>query len=124
MDSLERLGHSLEQVISLIHALKRENRELAEAASKAAALALKEKEAEELGSRLADARAEIERLRQEPSPDLEIVARARAAELETASMAEQLDRERAERRDERQRLQARLDDMELQRLAAERDETM
>src|SRR6266478_791788 len=111
MDSLERLGHSLEQVIALIHALKREKRELSEEASRAAAL-------------LAAARLEVERLRQEPSADLESVARARAAELETATMAEQLEKERTQWKEGKQRLQAQLQDLELRLLAAERNETM
>jgi hypothetical protein len=124
MDSLERLAHSLEAAVALIQSLRRENRELAHAASEASARAAKSGEMEGLKYSLEAAKTEIERLRQEPAVDLEAQERARQAELEAAGMAMELEEERKRRQDGQRQFEAKIGELELRLLAAERYETM
>jgi chromosome segregation ATPase len=124
MDSLDRLGYSLEQAVALIHSLRRENRELAALAASSAAAAIKKDELESLRSALDEAKIEIERLRQEPAPDIEAQERSRQAELEAASLAEQLEQERQRRQAEKKEFELKVHELELRTLAAEREETM
>jgi len=124
MDSLERLAHSLEQSVALIHSLRRENRELAGLAAEAKSSAAKKSEIEALQKALEEARIEIERLRQEPNPDIEAQERARQAEIESASLAAQFEQERQRRNTEKKEFEIKIHDLELRILAAEREETM
>ena len=126
MDSLERLSHSLEQAVALIHSLRRENRDLAKQASAAIASAKEDASSglDQMALELAAAKSEISRLKNEPSEDLISVERARQAELEAARLAEEMEALRRSQLDEKRALEERLGLLELKLLAAEREETM
>lgn len=124
MDSLERLAHSLEQAVALIHSLRRENRDLARLAAEAKSAASRLGELEGLKAGFDEAKIEIERLRQEPAVDLEAMERARQAELEAARLAEDLDSERQRRLEEKRDWELKLHALELKLLEAQREETM
>src|ERR1041385_486066 len=94
MDSLDRLSHSIEAAAALIHSLRRENRELAHAVALNAPKAALGEKAEGLEASLQEARLEIERMRREPMIDTQAQERARQAELESARLAEQVEKER------------------------------
>src|SRR6185503_12431244 len=94
MDSLDRLSHSLEAAVALIHSLRRENRDLARSMAENAARAVKNGEIEGLHRALDEARIEIERLRLEPAVDLEAQERSRQAELDAARLAQQMEEQR------------------------------
>lgn len=124
MDSLERLGHSLEQAVALIHSLRRENRELASVAAEAKLASAAKIELVSLHALLDESKIEIERLREEPAPDIEAQERARHAEIEAAGLAQQLEQERQRRYAEKKDFELKIHDLELRTLAAEREETM
>ena len=126
MDSLDRLSHNIEAAAALIQSLRRENRDLAKSAASAAATAHAQalKQAEIQQEALDQAKIEIERLRQEPAVDAEAQERARQAELEAARMAQSLETERQEWDAVKRGLEARIHELELQLLAAAREETM
>jgi hypothetical protein len=126
MDSLERLSHSLEQAIALIHSLRRENRDLAKQAASALASAREDAgaEAERMTAELAAAHVEITRLNQRPEENPELLQRVQFAELEAARFAEDLEEAKKRHGAEKLALEQRLSQLELRLLAAEREETM
>src|SRR5688572_23980017 len=117
MDSLDRLSHSLEAAVALIHSLRRENRDLARSMARSG-------EIDGLKSALDEAKVEIERLRLEPAVDLEAQERSRQAELESARLAQQLEEQVQARSAERRDFEAKIHALELKLLAAEREEVM
>jgi hypothetical protein len=142
MDSMERLAHSLEQAVALIHSLRRENRDLARAAAAAKAAEARAAALEGLGPELAAVQAALAqaqseaaaaeeraaaRLREEPAQAEARAAaeeRARQAELEAARLAAMLEDEREGRMALKAELEGKLRDMELKWMAASREETM
>src|SRR6266403_445444 len=121
MDSLERLSHSLEQAVALIHSLRRENRDLAKQASAAIASAKEDASSglDQMALELAAAKSEISRLKEQPAEDLASVERARQAELESARLAEGMEALKRSQLDEKRALEERLGLLELKLLAAE-----
>jgi hypothetical protein len=124
MDSMERLAHSLEQAVGLIHALRRENRDLARQASKASGLEARSMELEVAQVELGRLRQELEELKSVQVRDPEAQERARQAELEAAALAAQLEDEKQRRLQEKAGLEARISELELKAIAMSREETM
>jgi chromosome segregation ATPase len=94
MDSLDRLSHSLEQAVALIHSLRRENRDLARQAAVAVTSAKNDvaASAEELKTGLAKAELEAQQLHEVLGEKAALEQRVSQAELESARLAEELER--------------------------------
>jgi hypothetical protein len=125
MDSLERLSHSLEQAVSLVLSLRRENREFAAfAAQESKANAALRQDLTELKRQIDEKNLELAEARAMPGPDLEAIERARQAELEAAALAQSLEGEKRLRHDEGRFYEGKVHDLELRLMAAEREEIM
>lgn len=94
MDSLERLSHSLEQAVALIHSLRRENRDLAKQAAEALAAAKTDvaATAEELKVELAKAAIESQQLQEVLGAKAALEERLSLAELESSRLVQEIDR--------------------------------
>ncbi len=92
MDSLERLSASVEQLLLLCRALRRERDELATMLAENARTS--GTHAEVSGQAIQELRTEVQRLQQELSPEADLQRRVRESELEAAHLAQTLEDER------------------------------
>ncbi len=115
MDSLERLNHSVEQAAAQIHALRRENRDLAKGASGAQ---------DALRREIKRLESELEEHKAAPQRDEAAEERARQAELDAARVAEQAEHAKAVFEAEKASMLEKVASLELRLMHAEREEVM
>ena len=104
MESLNRLSQSIQQAISQFAALRRERDELRMELGRVTADGARTRR--ELETRLSEAMALAERLRDQPPVDGDAMERVRRAELEAAQFAQDLEALRQRQEAERTRLRA------------------
>jgi len=104
MESLNRLSQSIQQAISQFAALRRERDELRMELGRVTADGARIRR--DLETRLSEAMALVERLRDQPPVDGDMMERVRRAELEAAQFAQDLETLRQRQEAERSRLRS------------------